>query len=232
MKLSIIIPVYNEENTILKILHKINCVNLSNTKKEIIVIDDGSNDNTPEILKKNRKLFNILVRTLNKGKGHAVRTGFSKATGDIIIIQDADLEYDPNDYPKLLKPILKGKTKVVYGSRFLKTMSASKQRRIIFSYYIGNKFLSLLTSILFFHKITDMETCYKCFTKEVLKKIELKENDFRIEPEITTQIIKKGFKILEVPIKYNARKSNEGKKINWVDGGKAIFAILKYRFKY
>ena len=229
MKLSIIVPTYNEERTILKILKRIRSVNLSKygIKKEIIIVNDGSKDNTVELLKKNKALYTKLITKPNGGKGSAIRKGFENATGDLILIQDADLEYNPGDYSRLIKPILENKTKVVYGCRF-----KFKQNKnwAIPTHYIGNRVLSLLISILFFRKIIDMETCYKCFTKEVLSKLDLRENDFRIEPEITTQIIKNGFEILEVPIHYNPRKFEEGKKINWKDGIKALFALIKYRF--
>lgn len=224
MKLSVIIPAYNEEGAILKLIKIVENVNIGQIKKELIIIDDCSTDSTRELLKKikNHKIF---FHEKNKGKGSAIRTGLKHATGDIIIIQDADLEYDPNEYPKLLKPILKGKTKVVYGSRFLRKHKAKYQ-----FYYLGNIFLSFVTRLLYFRKITDMETCYKVFKREVIKKINLKARRFDFEPETTAKIIKKGYKIIEIPISYKCRDFREGKKISWKDGIKAVWYLLKYRF--
>ncbi len=231
-KVSIVIPVYNEEKTIKKLLAKVNSVDLSSLgiKKEIIVVNDGSKDNTLTILKKNKKLYTKLISKPNGGKGSALRIGFEAANGDIILMQDADLEYNPNDYVTLLLPILQGKTEVVYGSRFKSTEITSPQRWALPTHYLGNKLLSLITSIFFFKYITDMETGYKCFTQNVLKKIKLTENDFTIEPEITTQILKQGFDILEVPIHYYARGFEEGKKITWKHGITAVLCIIKQRF--
>jgi len=231
-KVSIILPVYNEEGTILTILKRINQVNLSglNLKKEIVVVNDGSTDNTLSILQKNKNLYHKLITKKNEGKGSALREGFKKATGDIILIQDADLEYYPQEYPKLLKPIIQQQTQVVYGSRFKRQSFFSEQKWKIPTHYLGNKILSITISLLFFQWLSDMETGYKCFTREVLEKLTLKENDFRIEPEITAQILKHGFKIKEVPISYSSRSIKEGKKISWKDGLKALLAILKYRF--
>jgi len=224
MKLSIIIPVYNEKETILKILEKIKNVRLGNIKKEIIIIDDFSKDGTRELLRKLRK-YKIFFHEKNKGKGSAIRTGLKHSTGNLILIQDADLEYDPNDYPRLIKPILDGKTSVVYGSRFL-----IKRKARYKVYYLGNIILSWITRILYSRRITDMETCYKIFKKEVIKDINLKAKRFDFEPEITVKIIKKGYKIMEIPIWYKCRAFKEGKKITWKDGVKAIWYLLKYRF--
>ncbi|MFH1211703.1 MAG: glycosyltransferase family 2 protein, partial [Candidatus Woesearchaeota archaeon] len=188
-------------------------------------------DKTIELLAKNTNLFDRLVYKKNGGKGSAIRLGFKHAAGDIIIIQDADLEYYPEDYAKILKPILEGKAEVVYGSRFKNAGFFPEKFRKVLPNYIGNKIISLLFSAMFLNHVTDMETCYKCMTKKVLKKIlpELKADDFKIEPELSAQIIKKGFKITEVPIRYSPRIASEGKKINWKDGVKAIGAIIKYR---
>ncbi|MBI4452010.1 glycosyltransferase family 2 protein [Candidatus Woesearchaeota archaeon] len=228
-KLSIIMPVYNEKATILKIIGKVKKAKTLNFAKEIIVVDDFSKDGTRDILKKLKdKSIKIVYHEKNKGKGSAIRTGLKQATGDIILIQDADLEYDPNDYEKLLKPIVENKTKVVYGSRFeMITKNLSKMYKL---HYAGNLFLTLLTNMLYGVKITDMETCYKAFRKEVLNGINLKAARFDFEPEITAKILKKGYKIHEVPINFYGRKFAEGKKITWVDGIKAVYYLVKYRF--
>tara|TARA_Y100000310_G_scaffold36378_1_gene34270 strand:+ start:2429 stop:3124 length:696 start_codon:yes stop_codon:yes gene_type:complete len=229
MILSIIIPAYNEKSTILSLLKKVEAADIGKLKKEIIIIDDFSTDGTKDLLVKikNHKVF---FHEKNKGKGSAIRTGLKHITGDIIIIQDADLEYNPDEYSRLLKPILEGKTKVVYGSRFMKKPLLGKERWGIPSHYIGNKLLSITTSILYLRWISDMETCYKVFTKDVLNSLTLKAKRFDFEPEITAKILKKGYKIIEVPISYNCRNFNEGKKISWRDGVKAILYLVKYRF--
>lgn len=228
MKLSIIMPVYNEKATILKIIEKVKKAKTLDFTKEIIVVDDFSKDGTREILKKIKdKRLKLIYHEKNKGKGSAIRTGLRQATGDIILIQDADLEYDPNDYEKLLKPIVENKTKVVYGSRFeVIRKNLSKMYKL---HYIGNLFLTFLTNILYGVKITDMETCYKVFRKEVLNGINLKATRFDFEPEITAKLLKKGYKIHEVPINFYGRKFDEGKKITWVDGIKAVYYLVKYR---
>ena len=225
MKLSIIIPVYNEEKTILSLLERVKKVNIGKIQKEIIIIDDCSIDKTKDLIK-NLKDIKILYHKKNLGKGAVIRTGLSVATGDIIIIQDADLEYYPEEYPKLLKPLLENKSKVVYGSRFL-----NKHKPKYKIYYLGNKFLTFLINLFYNSKITDMETCYKVFKKDVIKNIKLESNDFGIEPEITSKLLKNKYKIYEVPIKYKSRDFKEGKKINWKDGLKAIYYIIKYKLK-
>ncbi len=226
MKLSIIIPAYNERVTILQLLDKVEKVYLpQDIKKEIIIIDDYSSDGTREMLKKLAGQYSIIYHNKNRGKGAAIKTGFKKASGDFIIIQDADLEYDPNEYSKLLQPILNGETQVVYGSRFL-----SKHNPRYKLFYLGNKFLSLLFSVLYGQKIRDMETCYKIFHRDVFKNIIIKSNRFNFEPEITAKVIKAGYKIKEVPISYQSRSFKEGKKIGWRDGISAIWTIIKYRF--
>jgi glycosyltransferase involved in cell wall biosynthesis len=232
MKLSIIIPVYNEENTILRIIKAVEEVDIGNIEKDIIIIDDCSTDNTRNILKNLENHHKILYHPKNKGKGAAIRTGLKYVDGDIILIQDADLEYNPKDYPKLLEPILKGEAKVVYGSRFLnkKYKIIGKNRIIMAHHLIGNKFLSLVISLLYSSKITDMETCYKVIKREIIKNIKLRANGFDIEPEITTKILKKGYTIKEVQIEFKARDFNQGKKITWKDGVKALFCLLKWRF--
>ena len=231
-KLSIIIPVYNEENTIHFILDKIKEVQLLNTiSKEIIIVDDCSNDNSLVSLNKyhsNNSDLDILIlrHEVNKGKGAALRTGINKASGDIIIIQDADLEYDPQEYNILLKPILDGKADVVYGSRFM----GGKPHRVLFFWHsIGNKFLTFLSNMFTNLNLTDMETCYKMFKREIIQSIKLNENRFGFEPEVTAKISKiKGIRIYEVGISYYGRTFEEGKKINWRDGFRAIYCILKY----
>jgi glycosyltransferase involved in cell wall biosynthesis len=228
-KLSIIIPVYNEKKTILIILDKVNKADILNLRSEIIIVDDFSTDGTREVVKNIRdKNIKIIYHNDNKGKGSAIRAGLKQATGDIVLIQDADLEYDPRDYKKLLDPILRGNAQVVYGSRFeVIRKNLSKMYKL---HYIGNMFLTFITNILYGVKISDMETCYKVFRKEVIKGISLKATRFDFEPEITAKILKKGYNIHEVPIRFYGRKFNEGKKITWVDGVKAIYYLVKYRF--
>lgn len=227
IKLSIVIPVFNEQKSLPKLLQKVEEVVLPNITKEIILVDDFSTDGTRTILKAltKTKKYKIIYHKKNGGKGRALRTGFKYVTGDIILIQDADLEYNPSDYPNLLKPILEGKTRVVYGSRLKKT-----KKHMYSLHHFGNWFLTLVTNILFFTKLTDMETCYKVFRKEVLDSISLRAKRFDFEPEITAKIIKKGYKILEVPIQFHGRTFEEGKKITWRDGLKAVFYLIKYRF--
>jgi glycosyltransferase involved in cell wall biosynthesis len=231
-KLSIVIPAYNEETTIHLILNKIKQVELiANLEKEVIVIDDCSRDNTIgslERFKQENPDFNINIHkhTVNQGKGAALRTGIQKASGDFIIIQDADLEYDPREYNLLLTPILENFADVVYGSRF----AGGRPHRILFFWHtIGNKFLTTLSNMLTNLNLTDMETCYKVFRSHIVKGIELKENRFGFEPEVTAKISKiKGIRIYEVGISYYGRTYEEGKKIGWRDGFRAIYCILKY----
>ncbi len=232
MILSIIIPVYNEKDTILEILKRVEAVNLETIKKEIIIIDDFSTDGTRGILKKleNTKSYKITYHEENMGKGAAIRSGLKYALGDIVLIQDADLEYNPENYKELIKPIVDGKFNVVYGSRFLNQPFSSKQKWFLPTHYLGNKILSLMTSILYFKNITDMETCYKVFKKEVLDGITIESNGFNIEPEITAKLLKKGYKILEIPISYTSRGFEEGKKIRMKDGFVALYTLLKYKF--
>lgn len=226
MKLTVIIPVYNEKNTILKILEKVEKVSLpDNLEKEIIIVDDFSADGTGEILKSLERKYRIIFHDKNRGKGAALKAGFKAASGDIILVQDADLEYNPEEYPQLLEPILKSEAKVVYGSRFLKKHNPRYK-----FFYFGNKFLSLLFSVFYGKWISDMETCYKVFKKEVLDNIKIKSNRFNFEPEITAKIIKAGYDIMEIPISYESRSIEEGKKIGWKDGFSAIYTIIKYRF--
>ncbi len=226
MKISVVMPVYNEIGTIDEILTRVQAVAV---EKEIVIVDDYSTDGTRERLKKieqgdgNVKVF---YHDHNQGKGAALRTGFKSATGDVVIIQDADLEYDPKEYPVLLEPILDGRADVVYGSRFL----GGPHRILFFWHYVGNKFLTLLSNALTNLNLTDMETCYKVFKREILKDMNLKSNRFGFEPEFTIKIAKKKLRIYEVPISYSGRTYAEGKKIGWKDGVKAIFSILWFRF--
>ncbi len=232
MKISIIVPLYNEEKTILKVIDKLKKVNLG-IKKEIIIIDDGSKDNSKNIIekyiKKQKKNNNIEYKFKTKenaGKGSAIKEGIELSTGDVITIQDADLEYNPEDFKKLIKPIMQNKAKVVYGSRFLK-----EHKPMYKIYFLGNKFLSLLTKILYNSRITDMETCYKVFNVDIIKSIDIKANHFDFEPEITARILRQGIKIKEIPISYNPRSIEEGKKINWKDGLQAIWTLIYWKFK-
>ncbi len=229
MKLSIIIPAYNEENNILEITNRVKKVNLGDITKEIIIIDDFSADSTKKILSELKdSSIKIFFHQQNQGKGAAIRTGLKQATGDIMLIQDADLEYNPQEYPALLKPLLENQAKVVYGSR-IKTIK-SNMSEMYKLHYFGNVFLTIMTNILYGTKITDMETGYKVFRKEVIEGINLRARRFDFEPEITAKILKKGYKIVEVPISFAARKFEEGKKITWRDGVKALFYLVRYRF--
>ena len=222
--LSVIIPVYNEKTTITEVIEKVWAVDLP-VEKEIIVVDDGSTDGTVEILQSSSvKLKHTYLTPINIGKGAAVRIGLTLAKGEIILIQDADLELDPNEYRQLIEPILEGRTSVVYGSRFLGENRVAPLRRL------ANYILTFLTNLLFRTKLTDMETAYKVFTSEVAKSLSLEANRFEIEPEITAQIARQGYKIAEVPISYNPRTKSEGKKIKWVDGIKALMTLFKNRF--
>ena len=225
LKLSIVIPIYNERETLETLIAKVNSVDYN---KEIILIDDFSTDGTRKILNKyeNKQGFKVLYHNRNQGKGAALRTGFSSVNGDIIIIQDADLEYNPADYGTLIEPIMDGRADVVYGSRFL----GGPHRVLFFWHSIGNMVLTTLSNMLTNVNLTDMETGYKVFTKKVNDTLTFKCNRFGFEPEFTAKVAKNNFKIYEVPISYNGRDYSEGKKITWKDGVAAIWYILKFRF--
>jgi len=224
MTLSVIIPVYNEEHTIQEILRQVRAVGLAH---EIIVVDDGSTDGTRALLDREAAVpgTTVILQERNQGKGAAVRAGFDRATGDILLIQDADLEYDPRDYPALLRPIEEGRVKVVYGSRFLGPRTA-----MMFWHMLGNKTLTLLTNVLYNAILSDMETCYKVFRADVIRGIPLRSRRFEFEPEITAKVLKRGHRIFEIPISYYGREYAEGKKITWREGPKAIWTLIKYRF--
>lgn len=225
MKLSIVIPVFNEEKTVEEIIRRAQDVDVG-LEKEIIIVDDGSSDSTQQILKGlNHPQIKIFYHDKNQGKGAALQTGFSKATGNIVLVQDADLEYDPRDYPKLLEPILDGRADVVYGSRFL----GGPHRILFFWHYVGNKMLTTLSNMLSNLNLSDMETCFKVFRKDLLDQINLKSKRFGFEPEITLKLSKLKCRIYEVPISYSGRDYSEGKKIGWKDGAAAIIHILRFK---
>jgi glycosyltransferase involved in cell wall biosynthesis len=225
-KVSIVMPCYNEINTIERIISKIMAVELG-LERELVIVDDGSSDGTRDYLSSLNGSPSILTvfHEANRGKGAALRTGFDHANGDIIIIQDADLEYDPCEYPKLIRPILEGKADVVYGSRFI---GGETHRVLYFWHSLGNRFLTLLSNAFTNLNLTDMEVCYKVFKRDILEKIELIENRFGFEPEFTAKIARGGFIVYEVGVSYYGRTYEEGKKINWKDGFRAIYVILKY----
>jgi glycosyltransferase involved in cell wall biosynthesis len=226
MKLSIVVPVFNERPTIAEIIRRVRGVDVG-MDKEIIVVDDGSTDGTREILQALvLPELKVVLQERNLGKGAALRTGFAAAGGDIILVQDADLEYDPQEYPRLLEPILDGRADVVYGSRFL----GGPHRVLYFWHYVGNRFLTTFSNMLSNLNLTDMETCYKVVRREVLGKIKLKSSHFGFEPEITMKLAKLGCRVYEVPISYSGRDYAEGKKIGWKDGLAALFHLIRFRF--
>lgn len=228
MKLSVVIPVYNERATIAEIVRRVDSVDLD---KEIIIVDDGSTDGTRETLNAIERRYSavrVLYHDANHGKGAALRTGFAAATGDVVVVQDADLEYNPQEYHKLLKPILDGRADVVYGSRFL---GSEEHRVLFFWHYVGNKILTLLSNMFTNLNLTDMETCYKMFRADVLKKIRIEEDRFGLEPEITAKVAHLGCRVYEVGISYSGRDYTQGKKIGWQDGVHALWCILKYNLR-
>jgi glycosyltransferase involved in cell wall biosynthesis len=237
MTLSVVIPVYNELDTWRVLVDRVLAVPLPRWRKQVILVDDGSTDGTRRQLREfakggrfdglaGRADFKVVYHEKNMGKGAALRTGFAAAAGDVVIVQDADLEYDPGDYPKLLEPIAAGRADVVYGSRF-----AGSLRRGAFVNYLANRFLTFLSNLTTGQKLTDMETCYKVFRRRVIQAIRLEQDRFGFEPEVTAKLSKLGFRICEVPISYDARTRREGKKIGWRDGLKAIWCIFRYALR-
>jgi glycosyltransferase involved in cell wall biosynthesis len=225
-KLSVIVPVFNERNTVVEVVRRMRAVELPDgIEREIIIIDDGSGDGTRDVLRQlGDSTVRILVHEENRGKGAAVRTGLALATGDYVLIQDADLEYDPDDWPKLIAPVIRGRASVVYGSRF-----TGERRNMLLLHWIGNRVLSLVTNVLFNSTLSDMETCYKLVDRKLLADLRLRSDRFDIEPEITAKILKRGIRIYEVPISYMGREFDEGKKITWRDGFAALWTLVKFR---
>jgi glycosyltransferase involved in cell wall biosynthesis len=227
--LSIVIPVFNEVNTMKDVIERVREVHLPQiAHREIVIVDDSSTDGTRDLLAryKDRNDFKIVFHDRNRGKGAALRTGIAETTGSIVIIQDADLEYDPQEYPKLMAPLLAGKADVVYGSRF----AGGESKRVLYFWHsVGNKFLTTLSNMFTNINLTDMETCYKVFRGEVIRSIRIEEDRFGFEPEVTSKVARMGCRIYEVGISYSGRTYAEGKKINWKDGVQAIWCILKYR---
>lgn len=224
LKLSVIIPCYNEVKTIEKVVERVLAVNLAH---EIVIVDDGSTDGTRDILPQlERENVRVILHEKNAGKGAAVVTGFRAAKGDVLLIQDADEEYDPRDYPRLLRPIEEGRSPVVYGSRFL----GGERKTMFFWNMVANKSLTLATNILYNTILSDMETCYKVFRAEVVRDMNIRSKRFEFEPEITAKVLKKGIRIYEVPISYNGREWHEGKKIKWYDAPIALWTLIRYRF--
>lgn len=230
MKLSVIVPIYNERDTIGEILDRVVAADLDlggvSVEKELVLVEDCSRDGTRELLAEVAPPgAKVVYHARNQGKGAAIRTGLAHATGDYVVIQDADLEYDPTEIRRLLEPVFAGQATTVYGSRFL-----GKVRKMTLTQWVGNKLLTVLTNVLYGASLTDMETCYKLMPGPVAKSLRLRAQRFDFEPEVTAKLIKHGERILEVPITYSARESNEGKKISWKDGFPALWALLRYRF--
>lgn len=226
-KISIIVPVFNEIKTLEEVIERLQKVPMCGLEKEIIIVDDYSTDGTRELIKDYEGMYKVFYHDYNQGKGAAIRTGLSHVTGDIMVIQDADLEYDPADYDDLIKLIIEGKADVVYGSR----LSGGKpSRSFMFTHLLGNKLLTFITNLLYNTTLTDMETCYKAFRTDFIKGIEIKSDRFDFEPEITAKVLKRRPRLYELPISYYGREYSEGKKITWKDGIHAVIALIKYRF--
>ncbi|MGZ4676653.1 MAG: glycosyltransferase family 2 protein [Acidimicrobiia bacterium] len=224
-KLSIIVPVFNERNTVVEIMRRMRAVDLP-IEREIVVVDDGSSDGTQQVLAQlGDSTVKVVKHGANEGKGAAIRTGLEHVTGDLVLIQDADLEYDPEDWPKLLAPVFRGKATVVYGSRF-----TGERRNMLYLHWLGNRMLSFVTNVLYNTTLSDMETCYKLFDRRVLEGVTIRSNRFDFEPEITAKVLRQKVRIYEVPISYTGREFEEGKKITWRDGFAALYALVKFRF--
>ncbi len=224
--LSVIVPVFNERNTVAEIIRRMRLVDLP-VDLEVVVVNDASSDGTDKVLAAiEDSTVRVVHHPTNRGKGAAVRTGLAHARGDLLLIQDADLEYDPEDWPRLIAPVLKGKARIVYGSRF-----TGERKNMLFWHWVGNRFLSLVTNVLYNTTISDMETCYKLFDRRVLEGITIDSDRFDFEPEITAKILRRGHRIYEVPISYAGREFDEGKKITWRDGFAALWTLVRYRFR-
>jgi glycosyltransferase involved in cell wall biosynthesis len=224
-KLSVIVPIYNERNTVAEVVRRMRAVELP-VEREILLVDDGSTDGTRDVLHQlSDSTVRVLMHPHNRGKGAAIRSGLEQVSGDLVLIQDADLEYDPEDWPRLLAPVLRGRAEVVYGSRF-----TGERRNMLFLHWVGNRFLSLVTNVLYNTTLSDMETCYKLFDRRVLDGMTLRADRFDFEPEVTAKVLRRGIRIYEVPISYVGREFDEGKKITWRDGLVALWTLVKYRF--
>ncbi|MGH9016309.1 MAG: glycosyltransferase family 2 protein [Acidimicrobiales bacterium] len=225
--LSVIVPVFNERNTVAEIVRRMRAVALpGDLELEVVVVDDGSSDGTDKILAAlEDSTVRVINHRVNSGKGAAINTGLESVRGDLVLVQDADLEYDPNDWPRLLAPVLSGKAQVVYGSRF-----TGERKNMFPSHWLGNRLLTLITNVLYRSTLSDMETCYKLFDRRVLDGVRIRSQRFDFEPEITAKVLRRGFRIYEVPISYAGREISEGKKISWRDGVGAIVALVRYRF--
>ena len=224
-KLSVIVPIFNERNTVVEIMRRMRAVDLP-VECEFVLVDDGSTDGTRQVLAQlGDSTVHVVSHDTNRGKGAAIRTGLELVTGDLLLIQDADLEYDPSDWPKLLAPIFRGRATVVYGSRF-----TGERRNMMFFHLVGNRLLALVTNLLYNTTLSDMETGYKVFARSALDGIRIRSDRFDFEPEITAKILRKGIRIYEVPVSYTGREVEEGKKITWRDGVAALYALVKYRF--